>query len=75
MNDETAIRTLQRKWFQATTEGDIETICDLMTDDVVFLTAGRPPFGKLAFIESFNSAKERVAMECNGTYEEVVVVG
>ena len=75
MTDEPAIRHLQQQWFLATSTGDIETICDLMTDDVVFLTPGRPPFGKQAFVESFNAAKELVAVECNGTYEEVVVTG
>ena len=75
MTDETSIRHLQQQWFLATSTGDIETICDLMTDDVVFLTPGRPPFGKQAFVESFNAAQELVAIECNGTYEEVVVTG
>jgi uncharacterized protein (TIGR02246 family) len=75
MTDETAIRHLQQQWFRATTAGDVETICDLMTDDVIFLTPGRPPFGKQAFVEAFNAAKDLFAMECNGTYEEVVVTG
>lgn len=75
MNDQDAIRELQRKWFQATSEGDVAKIAELMTDDVVFLTPGRPPFGRKAFLESFTAMKEHVTMSCNGEYLEIIVTG
>ena len=75
MTDENAIRELQRKWFQATMNGDIATISELMTDDVVFLTPGRDPFGRNAFLESFTSMKEHVTIECGGEYLEIIVDG
>jgi uncharacterized protein (TIGR02246 family) len=75
MSDESAIRELQRTWFRATEDGDIATISSLMTDDVVFLTPGRPPFGLQEFIESFQAMSLHVSMRCNGEYEEIVVTG
>lgn len=53
MTDISAIRELQQIWFRATEDGDIATISGLMADDIVFLTPGRPPFGRQEFIEAF----------------------
>ncbi|MCA8989580.1 MAG: SgcJ/EcaC family oxidoreductase [Planctomycetaceae bacterium] len=75
MSDESVIRDLQQSWFQATMAGEIDTICDLMTEDVVFLTPGRPPFGKSEFLESFRAMAQQVSMQCEGQYEEIVVAG
>lgn len=75
MTDEDSIRELQLKWFQATINGDVAGIADLMTDDVVFLTPGRAPFGRQEFIDSFKAMNEHVAMNCNGEYTEIVVDG
>jgi uncharacterized protein (TIGR02246 family) len=47
--DERAIRELVATWMAATKAGDTRTILSLMTDDVVFMTTHRPPFGKEAF--------------------------
>jgi ketosteroid isomerase-like protein len=33
----------------ATQKGDIETVLNLMADDVIFMVAGQKPFGKEAF--------------------------
>jgi uncharacterized protein (TIGR02246 family) len=44
-----AIRVLIEKWIEATQSGDIDTVLTLMTDDVIFTTPGRKPFGKLDF--------------------------
>ena len=75
MTDESAIRELQQTWFRATMKGDVASVSELMTDDVVFMTTGRPPFGRHEFIDSFKAMKEHVAMNCDGDYEEIVVVG
>ncbi len=55
--------------------GDVAEIADLMTDDVVFLTPGRAPFGRQEFLDSFMAMKEHVAMNCGGEYTEIVVDG
>jgi len=48
--DQQAIRLLIAAWLQATAADDLEHVLDLMADDVVFLSAGRPPMvGKDAF--------------------------
>ena len=47
--DERAIRKLIDDWMQATAQGDAAQVLSLMSDDVVFMTAGREPFGKKEF--------------------------
>lgn len=47
--DEEQIRALVEKWHAATRAGDVQTVLSLMTDDVVFLVAGRPPMRKEEF--------------------------
>ena len=48
-SDETAIRKLVETWMAASKAGDIATVLDLMTEDVIFMVPGREPFGKEAF--------------------------
>lgn len=50
-DDERAIRTVADTWIQATKTGDTATVLSLMADDVVFMVAGRPPFGKAEFAD------------------------
>jgi len=47
--DEKAIRQVVETWSAASESGDIATVLDLMTDDVVFMVSGQEPFGKEAF--------------------------
>jgi len=48
-DDERAIRALVRTWMEATNRGDLATVLELMTDDVLFMTPGQQPFGKDEF--------------------------
>jgi uncharacterized protein (TIGR02246 family) len=49
-NDEQEIRALVRTWLDASKAGDMETVLSLMSEDVVFLIAGREPMiGRAAF--------------------------
>ena len=41
--DEAEIRQLVATWMAATESGDVDKVLSLMTDDVVFLVAGREP--------------------------------
>jgi uncharacterized protein (TIGR02246 family) len=41
--DERAIRKLIDDWMQATAQGDAARVLSMMSDDVVFMTAGREP--------------------------------
>ena len=38
--DEREIRELVRRWMEATQQGDVERVLDMMTDDVMFLVPG-----------------------------------
>jgi uncharacterized protein (TIGR02246 family) len=72
--DERAIRELVDSWMEASGRGDIETVLELMTDDVVFMTSGREPFGK----EEFRAGSEAMSgAEIDGRAEirELRVLG
>lgn len=72
--DEQAIREVQSAWFDATANGDLARLRTLMTDDVVFLTPGRPPLGRDAFAAQFSAGRLQVRLSCSGEMEELVVV-
>jgi uncharacterized protein (TIGR02246 family) len=76
-NDEKEIRKLVETWRTASMAGDLETVLSLMTEDVVFLGAGRPPMiGKEAFAEASKALSEQ-PYEMSGSTEvqEVKVFG
>src|SRR5262249_52538971 len=57
-DDEKAIREVVKRWMEASRAGDIDAVLSLMTDDVVFLTPGREPFGKAAFAAQSGAMKD-----------------
>ena len=73
-DDERAIRQLVDTWMAASKAGDMATVLGLMTDDVLFLTPGREPFGKEQFREQSQALK---GIEIDGHAEtlEVEVLG
>jgi uncharacterized protein (TIGR02246 family) len=56
--DEQAIRDVVARWFAASQAGDTRAVLDLMTDDVVFMVAGREPFGKEEFAKTSAGMKD-----------------
>jgi uncharacterized protein (TIGR02246 family) len=48
-DDEQEIRKLIDTWMSASQAGDLPTVVDLMTQDVIFMTPGQPPFGREEF--------------------------
>ena len=68
-DDEQLIRELVAKCMSATESGDIATVLSLMTDDVVFLVAGQPPFGKQRFAEAMKPASGALASKIEGRSE------
>jgi uncharacterized protein (TIGR02246 family) len=48
--DEIAIRQLVSTWAEATEQGKLSVMLNLMADDVVFLVPGEKPIDKSAFI-------------------------
>jgi uncharacterized protein (TIGR02246 family) len=73
--DERAIREVMDTWLAATAAGDTARVLTLMADDVVFLTPGRPPFGREVFEAAARAPGQAPRVQCAGDLEEVVVVG
>ena len=48
-DDVRAIRNLIDRWMKASKAGDTKAVLNMMTDDVIFMTCGRDPFGKEEF--------------------------
>ena len=74
MEDERAIRDLVECWMQASKDGDLETVLGLMTDDVLFVTPGREPFGKEEFKANSESMRD-VRMDGRAEVREIEVLG
>jgi len=72
--DEAAIRELVRTWMDASKAGDLATVLDLMTDDVIFMTAGREPFGKDEFRANSKSMRG-IEMDGRADIREMQVLG
>lgn len=75
--DQEQIRELVSTWMAATRSGDVDTLLGLMTDDVVFLVAGRPPMRKSEFAAAARAQASGDAPSFDGTSEiqEIVVAG
>ena len=72
--DERAIRNLVDTWMLATQKGDIETVLNLMADDVMFMVPGQKPFGKEAFAAT-SRGMLNVRFEGRSDIEELKVLG
>ncbi len=72
--DERAIRDVVETWMRASKSGDVSTVLDLMTDDVIFMVPGRPPFGKEAFAAASDGMKG-VKLEGTNEIQEIRVLG
>jgi uncharacterized protein (TIGR02246 family) len=73
--DEQAICALQQTWIDATARGDLQAVLALMADDIVFLTPGRPPFGRDEFAAAFTSGVGKMQFSGKAEFEEVLVSG
>jgi uncharacterized protein (TIGR02246 family) len=73
-NDERAIRELVDAWIKASKAGDIATVLNLMTDDVVFMVPGREPFGKDVYAASSRSPNTNL-IEGTSDIREIRVLG
>ncbi len=73
--DEQQIRELITTWMTSTFNGEIQTVLDLMTDDVVFMVPGGEPFGKEEFIQMTKAASPKVRYKGKSTIIELKIVG
>jgi uncharacterized protein (TIGR02246 family) len=58
----------------ASKAGDLATVLNLMTDDVVFMVPGQKPFGKKAF-EAAAAGSEKVRIEGRSDIQEIQIFG
>jgi uncharacterized protein (TIGR02246 family) len=73
-DDETAIRELVDAWMDASKSGDLATVLGLMTDDAIFMTPGREPFGKEEFKANAESMRG-IEMDGRAEVREIQVLG
>lgn len=74
-NDEQQIRQAIDLWLQASREGDLATVMNLMTEDVVFLTPGNPPMSRADFEARSKAMTGKVSIEGKPEVKEITVVG
>jgi uncharacterized protein (TIGR02246 family) len=73
-SNEQEIRDLVETWLKASKEKDLETMLDLLADDVIFMVVGKEPFGKEAFAE-MNKGMKDVQIEGKNEIQEINVLG
>jgi uncharacterized protein (TIGR02246 family) len=71
---ERQIRKLIEAWIAASNARDLPTLMDMMTDDVVFMTPGRAPFGKAEFAADSQRMKS-VTIDARAQVQEIEVFG
>jgi uncharacterized protein (TIGR02246 family) len=72
---EQEIRALITKWLKASRAGDLDTLLNLMTEDVVFLTPGNPPMHRQDFIAASKSMAGKITFEAHSEVQEITVTG
>ena len=72
---EQEIRDLIDTWLKASRAGDLETILDLVTDDVIFLTPGNSPMDRQDFIAGSKSMAGKISFEGRSRVHEITVTG
>jgi uncharacterized protein (TIGR02246 family) len=73
-DDTRQIRKLIESWIAASNARDLPALMDMMTDDVVFMTPGRAPFGKAEFAADVGRMKS-VAIDARVEVQEIEVFG
>ena len=72
--DERQIRKLIESWIAASNARNLPALMDMMTDDVVFMTPGRAPFGKAEFAADSQRMKG-VAIDARVEVQEIEIFG
>ena len=73
-DDRRAIRALIDAWIEASKARDLPALLAMMTDDVVFMTPGRAPFGKAEFAAD-NERVTDVAVDARAEVLEIEIFG
>jgi uncharacterized protein (TIGR02246 family) len=72
--DARQIRALVDSWIAASKAHDLPALMGMVTEDVVFMTPGRAPFGKAEFATDSERMKG-VAIEARAEMQEIEVFG
>ena len=74
--DEDHICALIARWLDATHEGKVDEVLELMAPDAIFLTAGQPPMqGHTAFADTLRHVLNDNVVESSSEIDEVEVAG
>ncbi|HMH14059.1 MAG TPA: SgcJ/EcaC family oxidoreductase [Edaphobacter sp.] len=73
--DEQQIRALIDAWAAATHTGDLIAQMNLMTEDVVFLTAGNIPMRREDYVAGFRSMIDQVSLHIRSNPQEITITG
>jgi uncharacterized protein (TIGR02246 family) len=73
-SEERQIRRLIDSWIAASNARDVPALMDMLTDDVIFMTPGRAPFGKAEFAADVERMKG-VAIDARAEVNEIEVFG
>ena len=73
-DDARQIRGLVDSWIAASNARDLPAFIGMMTDDIVFMTPGRAPFGKAEFAADVERMKS-VAIDARAEVQEIEVFG
>src|SRR6202035_6091747 len=73
-DDERQIRKLIDAWIAASNARDLPALMGMMTDDVVFMTPGRAPFGEAEFAADVERTKG-IAIDARAEVQEIEVFG
>jgi uncharacterized protein (TIGR02246 family) len=73
-SEERQIRRLIDSWIAASNARDVPALMDMLTDDVIFMTPGRAPFGKAEFAADVERMKG-VAIDARTEVQEIEVFG
>jgi uncharacterized protein (TIGR02246 family) len=72
--NERQIREFVDSWIAASNARDLPALIGMMTDDIVFMTPGRAPFGKAEFAADVERMKS-VAIDARAEVQEIEVFG
>jgi uncharacterized protein (TIGR02246 family) len=73
--DDQQIRALIDTWAEATNTGDFTAQMNLMTEDVVFLTAGNIPMRREDYAAGFHSMIDQVSLHIRSNPQEITITG
>jgi uncharacterized protein (TIGR02246 family) len=62
-------------WRRLTSEGDLDGLLSLTSDDVVFLTPGNPPITKADFADGFRQVSAKARIEATQEVKDIGVSG